>query len=89
VAETQDIATLIRVELCACEMTILSEIADRRIPRRSVALTYAMTLRSSEDRDGLVNWRTINEAIVGRWGRRGLAAVKNLAWKLIDGRRNG
>ncbi len=68
-----------KIELAACQRTILSEIADPEFVRRGIALTYAMSITSSEE----VDWHVVNHAIVRRWSRSGLVWIKQRAWKLI------
>lgn len=74
----------LRMHLMCCEMVIENEI-KRGARRKDVALTYAMTIRS-ESAGRETDWKRINAAIEAKWGRRGLVAVKNRAWALIDGR---
>lgn len=72
-----------RVELCDCENTLLQEIQNKSITRKSLALTYAMALCSSER----VNFGRVNMAIVERWSVSGLIYIKKQAWKLIETKR--
>lgn len=65
-------------ELALCTKTLLTEIQDRRMYQKDVALTYAMAIESNDDTD----WRTVNEAIIKRWSMSGLERVKKMAWKL-------
>ena len=78
---TEGEAMSVTVELADCENTILREIADKQFKRRSVALTYALALRSSE-RDR-IDWRKVNEAIIARWSRSALEWIKKEAWKIV------
>jgi len=71
------------MHLMCCEMVIENEI-KQGVPRKDVALTYAMTIRS-QTAGRETDWRKINAAITARWGTRGLAAVKSRAWKLLNG----
>ncbi len=75
---------MMRMELAACEATLLREIADQGTKRKSVALTYALALRSSE-REG-IDWKKVNRAIVERWCRSGLSWIKRRAWALAEGK---
>jgi hypothetical protein len=70
------------MQLMCCEMVIASEI-EQGVPRRDVALTYAMAIESAAA-GRPTDWGTINAAIVAKWGARGLSAVKNRAWKIIS-----
>ena len=72
------------MQLMCCEMVIENEI-KQDVPRKSVALTYAMAMRS-EAAGRPTDWKAINNAIIAKWGARGLTAVKNRAWGIIEGR---
>lgn len=67
-----------RIELAACEATLLSEIHDRRMKRRDVAKTYRLAMESSECDQ--VNWAKVNEAIIERWSMHALEWIKEQAW---------
>jgi hypothetical protein len=58
---------------------LLQEIADPRMKREDVALTYAFALRQ-----GGVDWPTVNKAIVARWSLSALKWIKTRAWKLVE-----
>lgn len=66
------------LELCCCTTVLLSEISDKNITQRGVALTYAMALSSSEKTD----WAAVNAAIIRRWSRSGLERIKVKAWAI-------
>ena len=65
-----------RIELANTTNTLLYEIKELRLVQKSVAQTYALALRSSEDTD----WGKVNRAIMVRWSRSGLNRIKKLAW---------
>lgn len=67
------------LELGDCEATILAEVADKAVTRASVAMTYALTLRSSERTR--VDWAKVNRAIQQRWSRSALEWIKREAHK--------
>lgn len=69
-----------QIELMACEMVLLQEIAEPKITQKSLAMTYAMAICSSDQPD----WSKVNNAIIARWSRSGLERVKKAAWKLIE-----
>jgi hypothetical protein len=71
---------MVKVELAGCEMTLLSEIADKHFRRKHVAQTYAMALRSQEAKDGLIDWKKINQAIIDRWSVAAVYWIKEQAW---------
>lgn len=71
-----------KVELCNCTNVLLGEIADRQFTQKSVALTYAMALASSNPTD----WAKVNAAIIQRWSRSGLVRLKTMAWKHFEQR---
>lgn len=71
------------IELMACEMVLLQDIAEPSCTQKSLATTYAMALCSSDKPD----WKKVNEAIIARWSFAGLERVKKMAWKLIEQKR--
>ena len=73
------------IELVDPQRIILEEIAEKRVPQRSVALTYAYCIRQDGKSD-TIDWSTVNGAIVDRWSRSGLEAVKRRAWGLVEGK---
>lgn len=74
----------IRIELACCEQSLLAEINEKVFTRDDVALTYAMTLCSSE-RDS-VDWGKVNKAIIDRWSFSALNYIKEKAWKMAEGK---
>lgn len=62
------------VEIVNVEDVIENEIAQG-VTQKSVAMTYALALRSSYPTD----WKRVNAAIMARWSRTGLERVKKLA----------
>ncbi len=62
-------------ELVLCEDTILREIATPELTQKSIAMTYAFCLKSSET----IDWAKINAAIIARWSKSGLIAIKKAA----------
>jgi len=60
----------------------MREIAMPETTQKSLAMTYAMAICSSEAKDQ-VDWRKVNEAITARWPK-GLLRVKEMAWKIIE-----
>lgn len=71
----------ITVSLCRPTQTILNELKHPEITQKSVALTYALAIRSREDTD----WEKVNQAIIARWSLSGLERVKKMAWKIVGG----
>lgn len=71
--------TDLRIELAFPEQVLLDEIADPRMTRDDVLLTYALAMQSSE----AVDWRKVNEAIVARWSMSALRYVKEGAWREV------
>ena len=68
------------MELMCCESTLLDEIKHKEVKRKHIAQTYALALRSSEHREGRIDWAKVNKAIMDRWSRSGLVYIKNMAW---------
>lgn len=71
-----------RVDLVDPQGTILREIADKRMTRDDVALTYAFAIRQRAE----IDWPAVNRAIIDRWSLNALMYVKDRAWKLVEGR---
>jgi len=65
-----------RIKLVNTTNLIMQEIADKRVKRRSVAMTYAFAIRSSEKTD----WPKVNQAIINRWSPSALNWIKKQAW---------
>ena len=65
-------------QLMDCERVLLAEIADKRMKRNDVAMTYAMALGSDEE----IDWAKVNRAIIDRWSTSALVYIKDRAWKL-------
>ena len=74
-----------QINLTGCTDAILSEIADN-MPKKCVALTYAMAIRSERVGADNPDWRRINGAIVDRWSARGLDRIKRRAHGIVEGR---
>ena len=68
----------LRIELSNCEWVLLNEIGMKEVKQKSVAMTYALALHSSER--GRIDWQKVNRAIIDRWSISGLAHIKKLAW---------
>ena len=67
--------TVTRIELADPQGQLLEEIADPRMKRRDVAMTYRLALRSHG-----VDWPRVNAAIIERWSMRALSQIKAFAW---------
>jgi hypothetical protein len=67
----------VRIELADPEGQLLEEIADPRMKRRDVAMTYRLALRSADR----VDWRKVNTAIINRWSESALLWIKRFAWQ--------
>jgi hypothetical protein len=74
--------TGMRIDLVDPQGTLLAEIADKRMTRDDVAMTYAFAIRQHAE----VDWPTVNQAIMNRWSQSALIYIKTKAWKLIDAR---
>ena len=71
-----------RITLLNAERHLLNDIADRRLTRDNIAITYAMALGSDE----AINWGKVNQAILDRWSPAALTYIKDKAWKFAEGR---
>lgn len=74
------------INLLCCTQVILDELTWKQTTRKSVGLTYAMAMKSEAQGADKPDWKTINEAIIARWGVKGLNAVKTRAWRLFEGK---
>ena len=57
------------------------EIADKRMKRYDVALTYAFGIRDEPDS---IDWRKVNHLIMDRWSVAALRYIKESAWRRVD-----
>ena len=62
------------------QTVIMDEISNPKLPKREIARTYGYLIRDGR----LSNWRTINEAIIARFGQTGLDSIRKSAWKNIQ-----
>jgi hypothetical protein len=60
---------------------IMREIADPRMTRDDVALTYAFGLRQDPKGMNEMDWKRVNDAILARWSMNALRYIKERAWK--------
>ncbi|HXJ92649.1 MAG TPA: hypothetical protein VMT20_07175 [Terriglobia bacterium] len=67
-----------RVTMVDVQGTLEREIADPRLTRDDVALTYAFGIRDCADE---VDWGTINRLIIARWSLNALKYIKESAWR--------
>lgn len=58
------------------------EIADERMKRDDVALTYAFGIRDCPDE---VDWPKVNRLIIDRWSIAALRYIKEQAWREVRG----
>ena len=70
--------------LVCSELVIENEIAQG-VRQKDVAMTYALALRSEAAGADKPDWKRINQAIIAKWGMKGLSRVKDRAWKLATG----
>ena len=68
------------MELMCVESVIENEI-QQGCTQKQIATTYALGLRSSYPTD----WKRVNAAILAKWPK-GLVRVKELAWKIAEGK---
>ncbi len=65
------------------EGQILREVADKRMTRDDVKLTYAFALRQHDE----VDFKKVNAAIMDRWSIAALRYIKDGAWRLVNDQR--
>lgn len=71
-----------RVEMLDVQGNLEREIADERMTRKDVALTYAFGIRDCPDE---VDWPKVNQLIIDRWSLSALKFIKEYAWKRVHG----
>lgn len=72
----------IRTTMVDVEGQLFYEIADKRITRDDVALTYAFGIRQGDP----IDWPKVNKAIIERWSMSALKYIKTEAWAYAEGR---
>jgi hypothetical protein len=72
-----------RFEMVDPQRVILMEIADKRMTRDDVAMTYAFAIRQHGRTSDEFDYARVNRAIVERWSMAALVYVKERAWRLI------
>lgn len=75
----------IQINLVCCTQVILNEL-QRGCTQKGLALTYAMALKSAAEGADKPDWRTINEAILGKYKMSGLERIKKRAWDICEGK---
>ncbi len=70
-----------QINLVCCTQVLLQDIGAEEVTQKDTALTYAMAIKSALDGADRPDWPTINQAIIERWGKRGLVRIKKLAWQ--------
>lgn len=75
-----------QMNLVCCTAVLLDEVAAKGVKRKDVAMTYAMAIVSHANKADVIDWRKVNAAITDRWSVSGLDYIKNLAWKIVEGR---
>lgn len=73
-----------QVDLVDPKGTLLREIADKRMKRDDVALSYAFALRQPQDMTQ-EDFAEVNHAIMDRWSIAALRYIKDKAWRLARG----
>ena len=73
---------LMQIQMVDPQQVILEEIADGRLTRDDVALTYAIAIRQKSEMD----WPRVNAAILERWSMDALFYIKRKAWAVVEGR---
>jgi hypothetical protein len=70
------------IQLVDPQATILREIADKRMTRDDVALTYAFCIRQQSVAP--IDFGVINRAILARWSFSALKYIKTKAWRYVE-----
>jgi hypothetical protein len=64
--------------------TMLAEIADKRMTRDDVAMTYAFAIRQHPGQHE--GYARVNRAIMDRWSLSALKYIKGQAWRIVEGK---
>ena len=62
---------------------LLREIADKRMTRDDVKMTYASALRQRDQ----VDFKVVHAAILDRWSRGSLRYIRDGAWRVVRAQR--
>jgi hypothetical protein len=73
-----------RIELMCCEMVMLDEIANPEVTLERLSQTVAMSWVSSENTNGLIDWKKVNAAIAARWGNAGGLKLQGMVRALLN-----
>jgi hypothetical protein len=71
------------VDLVDPQGVLLREIADKRMTRDDVAMTYAFAIRQHDGGRDQVDFAKVNHAILDRWSMAALKYIKEKAWRLV------
>lgn len=71
-----------RIEMVDVEGQLLREIADTRMKRDDVAVTYAFAIRQAQQTGESIDYAKVNHAILDRWSMAALRHIKEQAWRL-------
>jgi hypothetical protein len=77
----------VSVAMVDVEGQLLAEIADPRMKRADVALTYAFAIRQGQQGES-IDYAKVNHAIIERWSMAGLRWIKTEAWAWVEGKRS-
>lgn len=76
------------VEMVDVQGQIMREIADPKMKRKDVALTYAFAIRQhGRTSTDAFDFAAVNRAIMKRWSLSALTWIKEEAWAYVEGRR--
>lgn len=64
------------IELMDCTNVLLDEISNKKFRQKDIAITYRLSLMSSDPTD----YKKVNRAIIDRWSISGLTRIKEMAW---------
>lgn len=75
-----------RVNLVCCTEVIVEECKMPEATQKSVAMTYALALKSQMQRADMPRWPEINKAIIDRWNMKALERIKLRAYNIVTGK---
>ncbi len=74
---------MMHFKLVHAQEGILEEIANPKITRNVVALTFAYCIRQRDEDE--IDFKKINQAILARWSLSSLDYIKKRAWGICTG----
>ena len=59
---------------------------EKGLSQKQVAETFALALWAENAGGIACDWKSLNDAVMARWGIKGLSRVKTMGWKIYEAR---